>query len=479
LSYGIPAVRREVFIHVEIMSSRNRGIMAKKRFFGQLSQAFSAKPEAGESVVDTATLDALKQENVRLTRALEELSMLNELAREIGASRDSQGIMDRIIRRSLKSVHAEQAVITMVSEQSLEPMKTLVRAMVTSSEHEQFHLSQNLLGWMHLNKKALLSNSPRTDERFRGITWDESINSILCVPLMVKSELKGVLTAYNKKGGGGFTEEDQRLLAIIAMQSAQVIENARLYEEQQAYIRMQEEVKLASRIQLDLLPKAAPRIDGYDIAGRSIPAQLVGGDYFDFIPMSDERMALCLGDVSGKGLPASLLMANLQATLRGQTLHDIPVSMRMNRANELLYRSTDPEKFATLFYGVLDIKANNLTFSNAGHENPYLNTTANTSARLTTGGTVLGVVDNFPFEEEIVPVGLGDLLVIFSDGITEAFDIDENQFGEKRLEEVIERHKLEPAAAIIEHIVEAVQEFAGEAPQADDLTLVVIKRVGP
>ncbi len=451
--------------------------MAKKRFFGQISQAFSSKPDTADAPVIPAAVEALKQENIRLTRALEELSMLNELAREIGASRDSQGIMDRIIRRSLKSVYAEQAVITMVSEQSLEPMKTLVRAMVTSSEHEQFHLSQNLLGWMHLNKKALLSNSPGADERFRGITWDESINSILCVPLMVKSELKGVLTAYNKKGGGGFTEEDQRLLAIIAMQSAQVIENARLYEEQQAYIRMQEEVRLASRIQLDLLPDSAPQIDGYDISGRSIPAQMVGGDYFDFIPMSDNKLALCLGDVSGKGLPASLLMANLQATLRGQTLHDVPVSLRMNRANELLYRSTDPEKFATLFYGVLDLDQHNLTFSNAGHENPYLNTLQNGDSRLSTGGTVLGVVDNFPFEEEIVPIGSGDLLVIFSDGITEAFDINENQFGENRLEDVIEKHKTEPAVAIIEHIVEAVQEFAGDAPQADDLTLVVIKRV--
>ena len=371
-----------------------------------------------------------------------------------------------------------RSVRTMVSVQSLEPMKTLVRAMVTSAEHEQFHLSQNLLGWMHLNKKALLSNSPRTDDRFRGITWDESINSIVCVPLMVKSELKGVLTVYNKKGAHDFTEEDQRLLAIIAMQSAQVIENARLHEEQQAYIRMQEEVRLASRIQLDLLPKEPPQIDGYDIAGKSIPAQMVGGDYFDFIPMIDDRLALCLGDVSGKGLPASLLMANLQATLRGQTLHDVPVNIRMSRANELLYRSTDPEKFATLFYGVLDLHEHNLTFSNAGHENPYLNAINGSDVRLDTGGTVLGVVDNFPYEEEVVPVGLGDLLVIFSDGITEAFDIDENQFGEKRLEDVIEKYKSEPAAAIIEHIVDAVEEYAGDAPQADDLTLVVIKRVG-
>ncbi len=450
--------------------------MPKKGFLGQISQALSSKPATGETAEENVQLEALKLENVRLIRALEELSMLNELAREIGASRDLQAIMDRIIRRSLKAIYAQQCVITMVSEQSLEPMKTLVRAMVTSAEHQQFHLSQNLLGWMHLNKKALLSNSPRTDERFRGITWDQSIHSILCVPLIVKSELKGVLTAYNKKGEGGFTEGDQRLLAIIAMQSAQVIDNARLYEEQQAYIRMQEEVRLASTIQRDLLPKEAPQIPGYDLAGRSIPAQMVGGDYFDFIPMGGDHLAICLGDVSGKGLPASLLMANLQATLRGQSLHEIPVKERLKRSNELLYRSTDPEKFATLFYGVLDQQYHTFTYSNAGHENPYLFKSGGAVVRLSAGGTVLGVVDHFPFDEDVVRIDAGDLLAVFSDGITEAVDIEDAPFGEARLEGVIRSCMDDPAEKIIDKIVQAVNEYAGQAPQADDLTLVLMKR---
>ncbi|MCZ6766453.1 MAG: SpoIIE family protein phosphatase [bacterium] len=453
--------------------------MARGKFLNHLSQAFSPKSADHPRVVplgEVGGLEALRRENARLTRALEELSMLNELAREIGASRNAEAIMDRIIRRSLRSVLAEQAVITLVNRQAREPMKTLVRAMATSSEHEQFHLNQNLLGWMHLNKKPLLSNSPRTDERFRGITWDASISSILCVPLMVKSELIGVLTAYNRKGGEEFSEEDQRLLAIIAMQSAQVIDNARLYEEEQAYLRMQEEVRLAAVIQQDLLPQEAPRVFGYDIAGKSVAAQQVGGDYFDFIPLDDMGMAICLGDVSGKGLPASLLMANLQATLRGQTLMDVSVSDRIRRANQLLFRSTDPEKFATLFYGVFDYKTHQLCFSNAGHENPILIRAQGAPVRLITGGTVLGVIDNFPFEEDHVVIDKGDTLVIFSDGITEAFDADENQFGEDRLMAVIDENRDQTALELIESIIAAVREFAGTAPQADDLTLVVVKR---
>ena len=445
--------------------------MAKKKF---LNQIFSPKPvPAGLS---DSTILRLRDENKRLTRALEELSMLNELAREIGASRNTDSIMDRIIRRSLRAVHAEQAVITLVSEGSRNPMKTLVRAMVTSAEHEQFHLSQNLLGWMHLNKRPLLSNSPRVDERFRGITWDPSIRSILCVPLVVKSELMGVLTVYNKKGEKDFTEEDQRLLAIIAMQSAQVVENARLYDEEQDYLRMQEEVRLAAVIQNDLLPKTAPTIPGYDIAGRSIPAQQVGGDYFDFILIENQGVAICVGDVSGKGLPASLLMANLQATLRGQTLVEMPVHERIRRANQLLFRSTDPEKFATLFYGVLNTNDHRLCFTNAGHENPILFLAGGEPIRLATGGMILGVSEDYPFEEEIVQMNPDNLLLVFSDGITEAFDSDDVEFGEQRLFDTVRDNCKEPADVIIDRVVEAVRLHAGSVPQGDDLTLMVIKR---
>src|SRR5712692_6084662 len=273
-----------------------------------------------EQEVSPSISHALLEENRRLKRAIEELSILNDLARAIGASLNSQEVMQTIIHRSLRAVHAEQGVITLVGPQAEDAMKTLVRSVMSSSDHEKFHFNQSLLGWMHLNKKPLILNDPQHDDRFKGVRFDESVLSLLAVPMMVKSALKGILAVYNKKDGKIFTEGDQRLLAIIAAQSAQVVENARLYEEEQALFRMQEEVRLAARIQLDLLPKSPPEIKGYDIAGKSVPAQLVGGDYFDFIPTHDYRLALSVGDVSGKGLPASLLMASLQATLRGQTM---------------------------------------------------------------------------------------------------------------------------------------------------------------
>ncbi len=430
-----------------------------------------------EQNLQSPPIQSAQEENRRLRRAVEELSVLNDLARAIGASYNLQDIMQTIIHRSLRAVHAEQGVITLVDREADAPMKTLVRTMVSSSKHPQYHFNQSLLGWMHLNKKPLLINDPQGDERFRGVRWDESVKSLLCVPMMVKSTLMGVLSVYNKRDGTSFTEEDQRLLAIIAAQSGQVVENARLYEEELALQRMKEEVRLASRIQLDLLPKSGPVVPGYDIAGKSIPAQLVGGDYFDFIPVDATRTAVCLGDVSGKGLPASLLMANLQATLRGQTLLCDSAKVCLQRANKLLFESTSTEKFVTLFYGILDSEKHSLRFCNAGHDNPFLFRESAEPARLATGGIVLSIMEDFPYEEETVPLQEGDCVVIYSDGVTEAINPSQEMFGEARLAQVIRDHRGATSGEMIEHIIAAVRAHAGGAPQMDDITIVAVRRV--
>ncbi len=432
------------------------------------------RSEDGES---TENVGALREENRQLKRAVEELSILNDLARAIGASVDSQDIIHKIVDRSMRAVQAEQTVVTLVDRSANEPMKTLVRAMTSSSEHPHYHLNENILGWMHLYKKPLCSNDPRNDDRFRGLKWDENIHSILCAPLMVKSELIGIITSYNKKDRAGFTDEDQRLLAIIAGQSAQIVENARLYEEEKALASIQEQVKLAAQIQADLLPKSPPAIPGYDIAASSIAAQMVGGDYYDFIPVRDGLWGICLGDVSGKGLPASLLMANLQATLRGQTALDAPVGETISRSNRLIHLSTDPEKFATLFIGMLDVGRHQMSYCNAGHENPILLRHSKGIDRLATGGMALGVLDDFPYQQDQTGMNPGDLLVIYSDGIPDAVNEFDHPFGEERFVACVRDAAAEPAEAIMQRVIEAVRAHEQGADRIDDLTIIVVKRV--
>ncbi len=452
--------------------------MARKGFrnpFARDPENSPGKPDENAPV--PVKLQILEEENLQLKRAVEELSILNDLSRAIGASVDSQDIIRKIVDRSMRAVLAEQTVVTLVDREASQPMKTLVRAMTSSAEHPHYHLNENLLGWMHLYKKPLLTNDPSNDERFKGLKWDLTIYSILCVPLMVKSELAGVITSYNKKGREGFTQEDQRLLAIIAGQSAQIIENARLYEEEKAYVSIKEQVRLAYQIQKDLLPDSEPDTAGYDIAARSIPAQMVGGDYYDFIDKVDGSLAICLGDVSGKGLPASLLMANLQATLRGQTLIQGPVHESVARSNKLLFQSTDPEKFATLFLGVLDTTSHKLSFCNAGHEIPFIVSADKDPVRLETGGMALGVLDEFPYQEDTVQLRAGDLLIIYSDGIPDATNEFDHPFGEEKMLSMVNELREKPAMAIIDGIIAAVQEHEGDTEQLDDLTLVIVKRL--
>jgi sigma-B regulation protein RsbU (phosphoserine phosphatase) len=215
---------------------------------------------------------------------------------------------------------------------------------------------------------------------------------------------------------------------------------------------------------------------GYDIVGRTIPAQEVGGDYFDFIPIDEYRLAFCLGDVTGKGLPASLLMANLQATLRGQTLTTGSPKTCLERSNQLLYQSTSPEKFATLFYAILDLQNHQILYSNAGHDNPYLCSDRAATKRLKIGGIPLGMLPDFSFEQESVPLEDDSILVAYSDGVTEAMNAQEEMFGEERIAAVIDQHKNAPATEIIDHLVSAVKTFAAGYPQSDDITVVVMRR---
>jgi len=293
---------------------------------------------------------------------------------------------------------------------------------------------------------------------------------------MVQSRLTGILTLYNKKDTGGFTGDDQRLLAIIASQSAQVVENARLHAEEQKLIRMQEELRLAYQIQITLLPEENPELPNYDIAGTSIPAQTVGGDYFDFIPVDDHQMAFCVGDVSGKGLPAALLMSNVQATLRGQIIID-PTPMRtLERANRLLCNSIRRGSFVTLFYGILDTVTHRFQYANAGHNRPLLLRLGQEPEILSLGSLVLGFLPAVTYQEAAFTFNPGDLLLIYSDGITEAMNPDHEQFGEERLTALLTAHTDAPATQIIEQILKATAQHTGAEPQTDDMTMVILKR---
>ncbi len=428
------------------------------------------------SDLSQARLDSLERENQQLHRAVEELSVLNELSIAISSSRGTDEVIKTIIRHSIKAISAEQGVITLVGDDASDPTRTLVRTMASSGDREAYSPDQNLLGWMYINRKPLVVNNPKSDERFQGVSWTESVRSLVSVPMQVHSRLIGILTLYNKKHDKDFSTEDQRLLSILGGQSAQVIETARLYEEEKKLVTVQQELNLANAIQTNLLPLKAPEINGYDLAGVSVPAQSVGGDYFDYIKIDDYHWGLCVGDVSGKGMPAALMMANAQANLRGQSTFGLSVHETVERSNKLLSDSIRRGSFLTLFYGVLDVVSGVYTYSNAGHNRPYVLRADGTLETLTLGGLVVGFIGTQTYGEESFTFEPGDTLFIFSDGVTEAMNEAHDQFEEERLEAILRGMGDATAQEYIDRVHSAVKKHADGAAQNDDITMLVVKR---
>ena len=419
----------------------------------------------------------LERDNLRLRRAVEELSIINEVASAVTSTWSLDKIVDSIVQKCVKHLDVDQGNLSLFEEEEEETaLRTMVRRVDSRLDSNPFRIGAQLSGWMLKNQAPLLINDIIADGRFQAISDDDKpIRSLAAVPLRVKGRMIGILSAFNKHSDEGFTESDQRLLTIIAAQSTQVIEHARLYQEEQALLRMQQELELARNIQNNLLPKSPPNVPGYDMAGQSVSAENVGGDYFDFLVSEDHRLALCLGDVSGKGMPASLLMANVQATIRSQNLAGASAAECVERSNRLLFQSTDSDKFVTLFYGVIDTATKQLCYVNAGHNPPILVSGAGEVQRLESGGPVLGILPDFPYQEASVQLNPGDVLLVFSDGFSEAMDRGQEEFGEEKLIELTTQHRDKSAVELIDRISESVQKHRGDAPQSDDMTIIALR----
>ena len=425
---------------------------------------------------ESEKLSALELENQRLRRAVNELSVLNEVAAAIGGERDTQLIMKRLVSRVVSTVGCEQGVVTLVDNQPGNVMDTLVRTVSSSAEHQILRPDDNLIGWMHLHKQALVVNDPTADPRFKSQFWNPAIRSLCSVPLLVHGKLIGILTVYNRKDPGGFDDNDKRLLSILATQSAQVIESARLYEDEKEFIELQQQMDLARKIQDRLLPHDSPDISGFDIAGFSRPAQSVGGDFFNVVPVSDDKTYLWVGDVSGKGVPASLTMANTQAVLHSHAEAGRTVGECISIANDLLTNYTPKNTFVTLLLTALS-RDGKAEICNAGHVKPFLVRADGTLEIIEESDLVLGVMKNRNFGSVIVSMDPGDCLVLYSDGVSEAMDEYRDQLGDEVPMQVVVEHRSEMAEKIVAALVNTTDGHSDGVEQADDITILVAKRM--
>lgn len=431
-----------------------------------------------DETTDNKELSRLREDNLRLRRAVEELSVLNEIAVAINSSLSLDHILESIVQKCTKHLKVEQVAVLLLDEKIEEkPFQTMVRGWDTSPGTLPYRLDTQLTGWMLKHKTALLINDFEKDSRFKTFANESlELSSLLSVPLLSRNRMIGLITVFNKKQGDGFSKDDQRLLSIIGSQSSQVIENARLLIEEQELLKVQQELRLAYDIQSNLLPEKAPEIEGYDIYGQSIPAKDVGGDYFDFIPIDEQRLAFCVADISGKGIPAALLMSNLQATVRGQTMAKASVAECLRRSNTMLVHNTPAEKFSTFFYAILDSESHHVYYGNAGHNFPFLFQAGKEPRQLEEGDIVLGIMETDSYEEHVFTMEPGEILALYSDGITEAINKEEEEFGEAELAALIDDNKNASARELTEKIIDAVRLHASDCVQYDDMTVVIIKR---
>jgi sigma-B regulation protein RsbU (phosphoserine phosphatase) len=274
---------------------------------------------------------------------------------------------------------------------------------------------------------------------------------------------------------GAYGEDDRQLLMLLASQVAIIVEKAMLHEQLVEKKRLEAQLEVARQVQLALLPERDPEVDGFDISAYNFSTEEVSGDYYDFVKPYDDHIGLVIADVSGKGVPASLLMAFLRASLRSAIHVGYAPNVAMAKVNYLLWESIEQHQFVTAFYGMLDATNRTLAFVNAGH-NPLLVLNPDGSPRfIERGGLPLGLFKDTRYYEYYLPIDSGQTLVLYTDGATEAQNPAGVEYGRDRLVEAVRRSRDRRAREMIDYIYNDVFQWTGGAGASDDVTFVIIK----
>ena len=308
----------------------------------------------------------------------------------------------------------------------------------------------------------------------------EQLDAELVLPLSLNQKVLGILSLGPKRSEEPYSKADIRLLGSVATQTGLALENSRLTAEVAAEIaqreRMNREIEIAREVQERLFPQELPEVTGLDFAGTCRPAFGVGGDYYDFLLLPDGRLGIAIGDVSGKGIPAALLMASLRASLRGQTIQGADnLALLMSNVNKLVFESSSSNRYATFFYAQYEPSTRNLTYVNGGHNPPLVFRGPHDVLRLEAGGPVVGLLPMFAYEQAMITLQPGDVFVAFTDGISEAMNPANEEWGEERLVACVRTLQKETAPEMIAELIASADQFAAGAKQHDDMTIIVAR----
>ena len=407
-------------------------------------------------------------------RASSEARLLLDTLEALGSSLDLSRTADHVLAGS-KALFAFETASIYVRERHGRAI-VCQRARVESEdarEARRLESAEDLPGRVLRSGRAS-SQLVVTDEE-RGPNLRDSTLTALAAPIIGGGgRVLGVITVESDEASR-YSNDDLELLMSYSRASAPSIERALLYAENVSGRRITSELEVARQVMSGLLPSDAPRLDGFDIAAVIEPAYEVGGDYYDFIPLGNDRWAFAMADVSGKGAPAALVVAAMRATLYTLAKRELALRAILQRANEFIHASTGPKaKYVTLFYRVLDAQTRRFIYINAGHLPPIVLRKNGDVELLRSGGFPLGFFDNPRYFEQFVQLESGDLLCLYTDGITEATNAEDEDYGRSRLLGVLKEHQSAAAAEVCRTVLSDVRRFSGGAP-TDDATVLVIR----
>lgn len=448
---------------------------------------------------DEATLEELIEQVEKPAPAtpgaqgLYHLGVLLEVARTMGSGLSLEDVLAAVVDAAIRVTRTERGVLLLANEDG-----QLKPAVARDSKGDLIgadllKISSGVLKRVASSRRELIV-SDTGDEMSIGqqaSVASLSLLTIVAIPIeklpviaavdltitSEEAELLGVLYLDSRSPSTAFSEIDREVLRTLAREAATVIENARLFSAARAKARLDHEIEIASQIQRELLPKSFPQMPHVAVTGSTLACHSVGGDCFDVVALSGGRYGFFVGDVAGKGIAASLLATLLQGVFYTTAALDIPLAELTKRVNQFLCERSSEDRYATLFYGVLD-PSGNLEYINAGHVPPLVRRTSGEVVELASGNFPVGMFPEAEFASERVSLAKGDYVVIYTDGISEARNMRDEMFEQERLGELMRNFSGENVEHLAESIRAGVRNFTGGAPQADDITMVIVQYKG-
>jgi sigma-B regulation protein RsbU (phosphoserine phosphatase) len=433
----------------------------------------SARAGRASAPCDVAT----SPESLQIERG--ELAALFRVTQVVNSSLDLDQVLNHVMDQIILLTKAERCFLMLINEDGELEFKIARNVDRETIEGSSFDISRTIVQRVAKQGEPIVTTNAQEDPRFSMQTsvLSYSLRSILCVPLRVKGKITGVIYADNRAKSGVFDDHHRDLLTVFANQAAISIENARLHAQEIRQQLLEQELETARAIQRSFLPQALPQHPGWDIAALWRPMREVAGDFYDFYALPDGRLAVVIADVSGKGVPAALVMALSVTVLRFALGLNFSPGELMDHTNQAIISNQQSNMFATIFVGYLDLDSCVLQFASAGHNPPLLyRASVGRCEVLEALGVAVGVFKDASYAEETVTLARGDVLVLYTDGLTEAVNAEEEEFGQGRLEELVTQHASRPASELADLIIEGVAAFAQDEGAFDDETLVVIKR---